>query len=89
MNSNVTLCTEFLVRHVHRATLMKLKDQFCNPEKRTHSKCKNFSLADKGANVAKHAWSAGHEIDSKNAQIIDKEIKRKGKIFEWWHTASD
>jgi len=45
---------------------------------------KNYA---KCSNIANHAWSNNHLIDSENARVIDKGNYRVRKSLESWHTA--
>ena len=37
--------------------------------------------------IANHAWMNDHQIDFKNARVIDKGDYRVRKTLESWHTA--
>ena len=39
------------------------------------------------SNVANHAWMNDHQINFKNARVIDKGDYRVRKTLESWHTA--
>ncbi|KAL9967272.1 hypothetical protein ACROYT_G025462, partial [Oculina patagonica] len=41
----------------------------------------------KGSNIANHAWMNDHQIDFKNARVIDKGDYHVRKTLESWHTA--
>ena len=48
---------------------------------------RNVKYCNKGSNVANHAWMNDHQIDFKNARVIDKGDYRVRKTLESWHTA--
>ena len=48
---------------------------------------RNVKYYNKGSNVANHAWMNDHQIDFKNARVIDKGDYRVRKTLESWHTA--
>ena len=48
---------------------------------------RNVKYYNKGSNVANHAWMNDHQIDFKNARVIDKGDYRVQKTLESWHTA--
>ena len=49
---------------------------------------RNVKSYTRGSDIAKHAWSSNHSIDSKNSQVIDNASSRIRKTLESWHTAS-
>ena len=60
------------------------KRSFETRKKKHIRNVKNFNS---GSNVAKHAWTHNHEIDFKNAKVIDKANNQTRKSRESWHTA--
>ncbi len=48
---------------------------------------RNVKHCNKGSNIANHAWMNDHQIDFKNARVIDEGDYRVRKTLESWHTA--
>ena len=57
------------------------------PQTRKKEHIRNVKYCNKGSNVANHAWINDHQIDFKNARVIDKGDYRVRKTLESWHTA--